>query len=100
MVQHPAKYRWSSFNFNALGEANDLLVPHDCWLALGNDNMSRLCTYQGLIEEALEQKQLEAIRYGVQKGLPTGSDKFKQQIEEALSIKLRDGKRGRPKNIT
>ncbi len=99
-MRHPAKYRWSSFNFNALGKASDLLVPHDCWLALGNDNMSRLCTYQGLIEEALEQKQLEAIRYGVQKGLPTGSDKFKQQIEEALSIKLRDGKRGRPKNIT
>jgi len=61
MVQHPAKYRWSSFNFNALGETSDLLVPHDCWLALGN---------------------------------------FKQQREEALSIKLRDGKRGRPKNIT
>jgi len=99
MVRHPARYQWSSFNFNASGEASDLLVPHDCWLALGNDNMSRLCTYKGLFEEALEQKQLEAIRYGVKKGLPTGNDKFKQQIEEALSIKLGNGKRGRPKNI-
>lgn len=84
----------------ALGEASDLLAPHDCWLALGNDNMSRLFTYGRLIEETLEQKQLEAIRYGIQKGLPTGNDKFKQQIEETLSIKLRTGKRGRPKNIT
>ena len=42
-------------------EASDLLVPHDCWLALGNDNLRRLCTYQGLMEEALEQKQLIQI---------------------------------------
>jgi len=35
MVRHPANYRWSSFNFNALGEASDLRVPHNCWFALG-----------------------------------------------------------------
>jgi adenylate cyclase len=33
----------------------------------------------------------------LQKGLPTGSDRFKRQIEQALSIKLSDGKRDRPK---
>jgi hypothetical protein len=35
--------------------------------------------------------------YHVQKGLPTGHNRFKLQIEEALSIKLHDGRRGRPK---
>jgi len=100
LVKHPGKYQWSSFNFNALGIASDLLERHECWLALGNDKMSRLCRYQDFIEEPFDQKHLETMRYGVQKGLPTGSDRFKQQIEETLSIKLRDGKQGRPKNIT
>ena len=50
----------------------------------------------GLFEQALDQQSIEDIRYGVRKGLPTGSVKFKQQIEAALSIKLGDGKRGRP----
>jgi putative transposase len=102
MVNHPSEYRWSSFNVNALGESSDLLTPHKSWRALGDGHTDRLIAYQHVIEVALEQPQIDEIRHGVQKGLPTGSDRFKQQIEEALSIKLSDGKRGRPKkaNVT
>jgi putative transposase len=102
MVNHPSEYRWSSFSVNALGESSDLLTPHESWRALGDGHTDRLIAYQHLIEVALEQRQIDEIRHGVQKGLPTGSDRFKRQIEEALSIKLSDGKRGRPKkaNVT
>ncbi len=97
MVKHPSEYRWSSFNVNTFGESTNLLTPHECWLALGNNDTSRLLAYQHLFEEALEQHQIAEIRYGLRKGLPTGHKRFKRQIEEALSIKLSDGKRGRPK---
>jgi len=99
MVTHPSEYRWSSFNVNALGEPSNLIMPHESWLALGDTHANCLTAYQRLFEEALEQRQIEVIRYGVQKGLPTGTDSFKKQIEEALSIKLSEGKIGRPKKL-
>jgi hypothetical protein len=37
---------------------------------------------------------LSSIRYGIGKGLPTGSIKFESQIEAAVSIKLGNDQRG------
>jgi len=37
------------------------------------------------------------LSYGLAKGLPTGNERFKSEIEQALSIKLGYGKRGRPR---
>jgi hypothetical protein len=36
-----------------------------------------MLNYQGLFEESLEQNQIDEIRYGLQKGLPTGNNSFK-----------------------
>ena len=100
MVNHPSKYRWSSFNINALGNSSDLITPHESWLELGDTHANRLTAYCHLFEEVLDQHQLNEIRHGMKKGLPTGDNSFKRQIEEALSIKLSNGLRGRPKKIT
>lgn len=96
MVSNPAEYRWSSFRANALGKHNELITPHESWLALGRNGSSRRRAYLSLFEDALEHHEIEEIRFGVRKGLPTGHDRFKQQIEETLSIKLGTGKKGRP----
>jgi putative transposase len=96
MVADPAEYRWSSFRANALGAHNELINPHDTWLALGKDDSSRRRAYLSLFEQDIGQREIDEIRFGVRKGLPTGNDRFKQEIEEALSIKLGSGKRGRP----
>ena len=71
---------------HALGGPSDFLVPHECWLALGKDKLERLSNYKDLVNESLNSEQLTVIRYGLEKGLPTGNDRFKKQIEEALSI--------------
>ena len=99
MVKHPSEYQWSSFNNNALGKPTGLLKPHKSWLALGETESCRQVAYQELFNEALQQQLVSDIRYGVRKGLPTGHDRFKLQIEQALSIKLGDGRRGRPKKV-
>lgn len=44
-----------------------------------------------------EQNKVDEIRYGIRKGLSTGNKRFKSEIEQALSVKLRDGKRSRPR---
>lgn len=100
MVAVPADYGWSSFRVNALGMRNELITPHECWLSLGASDNARRSAYQGLFKQDLEQKQLEDIRYGVRKGLPTGNDGFRRQVEAALSVKLSNGKRGRPVRIS
>jgi len=98
MVIHPAEYQWSSFGANALGVKNPIITPHDMWLALGDNNSTRQTVYRFLFEQDLKQHQIEEIRYGVRKGLPTGRECFKQQIEAALTVKLGSGKIGRPGN--
>ena len=70
---------------------------HDCWLLLGEDDTVRRATYSGLFRETLDQLDVEHIRHSINTGLPTGNDSFKREIEKALSIRLGQGKRGRPK---
>ena len=68
-----------SFNANALGSPDDLISPHECWIALGETDCKRRLAYLSLFEQTLGQQRIEDINYGVRKGLPTGSSKFKQQ---------------------
>jgi putative transposase len=37
MVSDPAKYKWSSYQCNALGKQSDLLTPHDEYLKLSKN---------------------------------------------------------------
>ena len=97
MVSHPADYRWSSFHSNGLGKSDALISPHDCWLFLGEDDLGRAASYRVLFDDALKQTELELIRHSVNTGLPTGNDRFRRDIEKALSTRLGQGKRGRPK---
>ena len=82
------QHRWSSFNVNALGNSSDLITPHESWLELGDTHANQLTAYCHLFDEVLDQHQLDEIRHGMNKGLPTGNSSFERQIEEALSIKL------------
>ena len=98
MVRHPADYRWSSYHCNGLGKPDTLISPHDCWLLLGEDDQARIATYEALCKDVLEQADIEHIRHCVNTGLPTGNDRFRRDIEKSLSIRLGQGKRGRPRN--
>lgn len=98
MVRHPADYHWSSYHCNGLGKPDTLISPHDCWLLLGEDDQDRTATYRALIKDALEPADIEHIRHCMNTGLPTGNDRFRRDIEKTLSIRLGQGKRGRPRN--
>jgi putative transposase len=97
MVQHPGDYNWSSYQSNALGDSTYPVTPHPEWLAL--DKTRKLCQkrYADLVNEQLSPELLDPVRYGVNKGLPTGSNQFKTKIEQTLNIRLSSGRRGRPK---
>jgi putative transposase len=97
MVRHPFEYRWSSYRDNAICQGDYPVRPHAEWLALGSDAVGRRAQYKCLVAEGLECDRLDALRYAIRKGLPTGSDQFKSKIEATLSRRIGNGRRGRPK---
>jgi putative transposase len=100
MVRHPADYPWSSYHCNAIGVNSQLITPHDCWLELGGNDFERKATYSNLVNERIPQGDLEHIRKSLDSGIPTGNDRFRREIEEALAVKLGTGRRGRPRKPT
>jgi hypothetical protein len=68
------------------------------WLELGADSAERRRRYAELLEQGVTDEDSEKIRRCTRKGLPAGSEQFREQIERALAVRLGDGRRGRPSN--
>ena len=62
MVGHPAEYKWSSYQANGQGTRPDWLAPHAEYLALGDNELSRLASYRGLFDLAVAPNLLADIR--------------------------------------
>jgi putative transposase len=99
MVDHPAKYRWSSYAANALGVDNAILTEHSEYVALAQLPENRQSTYCGLFDKEVESDELALLRESLQTGTPLGNEKFKAQIESVLDLKVGYARRGRPKKM-
>jgi putative transposase len=97
MTRHPGDYPWSSYGHNAARLSEFPIRPHETWLALGADASARRARYRALVKDGTNQDEAKVIRYAARKGLPTGSSRFKRDIEAALARKIGDGRRGRPR---
>lgn len=96
MVKHPSEYKWSSYRCNALAEKNPLISHHLLYEALGLNVDNRLKAYQLLFDRDLEQHDIKLIKNSALFSMPTGDNRFKAQIEQALNRKLGYARRGRP----
>ena len=96
MVDHPAKYRWSSFAANALGETNHIIRCHDEYLGLGNTMTSRRNVYRQLFEIPIDRNETQLIQQSLHSGTPVGNEKFQRYIERVTGNKVGSYKRGRP----
>ena len=97
MVAAPGQYRWSSYRSNALGESNPILTAHTEYLSLGGSEESRRAAYRGLFASQIGEASLKQLRACLQTGTPLGNDRFREQIEQTLGLKVGFSKRGRPK---
>ena len=68
IAARPEEYRWSSYRFHALGERDDLIVPHRLYVALGNTTSMRQQCWQAICGEALAEEQLAEMRDLVRHG--------------------------------
>ena len=97
MVQGAGDYKWSSYGAHALGQVNELVQDHSCYVALGSDEETRRAAYQALFLQQVDEETLIGIREAVNKGNALGSERFKDEIEAALARSVRPGAAGRPR---
>lgn len=96
MVQFARDYRWSSHLHYAEGRPDPLLTEHECYLRLGVTSTERRNAYRALSDGGIDPDHVDSIRSSAHKGLPLGSEQFKDQIEAALGCDVRPRQRGRP----
>lgn len=97
MVNHAEAWHWSSYRCNALEEQNNLITPHENYYGLGRNSKQRAKHYQESFKELIDSSLINDIRDSVQTGTPLGNEKFKEQIEKLLGLKVGHSHRGRPK---
>ncbi len=96
MVDHPGKYRWSSYAANAQGVDNAILQPHALYFSLGETPEARQARYRAGFVTANHPDELELIRACLHSGTPLGSDHFKKTIESTIGCCVGYSSRGRP----
>ena len=94
MVDHPSEYPWSSYRFNALGQADDLVAPHHEYQRLGKDETERQAAYRALFKTHISERTLTDIREATNKSWVLGSSYFKEQIEQQLNRRVTPSARG------
>ncbi|CAK0764453.1 hypothetical protein CCP3SC1_420019 [Gammaproteobacteria bacterium] len=99
MVDHPTKYRWSSYAANALGVSNSVLTPHGEYFSLGHSLMDCQSVYRSFLHDCSDADELVQLRCALQTGTPLSNEKFKTEIEDVLARKVGFPFRGRPRHI-
>jgi putative transposase len=85
MVDHPSKYPWSSYRHNAMGKYNELIVHHELYQGLGQNDEERRKAYRALFRTQISKRILDEIRETTNKAWVLGSEHFKDRINAQLN---------------
>ena len=94
LVSHPSEYRWSSYHFNALGQADDLVTPHREYRRLDKSPEARQAAYRQLFRHHIAERDVTAIRDATNKAWVLGSQRFKQRVQQKLERHVEPTARG------
>ena len=94
MVGHPSDYPWSSYLYNALGNANELVSPHLEYLRLGKTYEARQAAYRQLFKYRIAESRMDEIREATNKAWALGNDRFKKGIQKQLDRSVEPSARG------
>lgn len=82
MVDHPAEYPWSSYQYNALSKPIELITPHFLYQGLAKTQKTRQKRYAVLFDKMIPDYTLEEIRESINRAWMLGDERFKRQIEQ------------------
>ncbi len=69
-----------NFPCNTLGHPNRVVVPHEEYLALGEEYEERRRAYVALFDHEVSGREITAIREGMEKGEAIGSEPFQEEM--------------------
>jgi putative transposase len=82
MVNKPSDYPWSSARCHGLGDVNDLITDHECYLALASTPEERQRNYRKLFQ-TMAETELDFTKLFEQENI-LGDKPFIQQLHSAL----------------
>jgi putative transposase len=97
MVTDPAAYRWSSYAAKVQGKRDMVVDSHPSYLSMGENEQERQKTYAEYVLGTVPEYEIKLIREALQRGQLTGSDRFRDEVEKKLGIRVSNKKPGRPK---
>jgi len=97
MVEHPAVYKWSSYQHNAQISENEIIDNHPIYMTLGETEEQQQFVYRGLFLRHLEDDIIHQIRDVLNHKLVLGGSFFKDRTEQITNRKARLGRPGRPR---
>jgi putative transposase len=95
LASAPERYRWSSAVAHVAPNGKTFLIDHDVYLRLGDTPQARAGAYLEFAREPLEDEVLAEIRLAIKRGVPFGSDEFKDRVELQVGRRVRLRKPGR-----
>lgn len=97
-VRRPDDYAWSSYKFNAYGQAG-WLTPHPSYRALGVAPEDAMRCYRELTAMALDEQDLNLIRTAAHYCLPIGDAQFRERVARQYGLTRGFMARGRPRSV-
>jgi putative transposase len=99
MVEEPSAYKWSSFA-KKIGMKRDPAVDYDrVYTALGNSAAERQQAYEEYVVQTIPEEEIKLIRASIQRNQVTGGNRFREQLERKLKIRLSNRGPGRPRIV-
>lgn len=98
MVADAADYPWSSYRAR-VGEMSDgnWLDADPCFVALGNTAMEQRHQYEVFIRQAIPTDEIRLIRDALQRGQLTGTNRFVDEVERIVGLRIEWRGQGRPR---
>jgi len=97
MVTDPAQYQWSSYAAKVLGKKDLVVDLHPSYLSLGKSEKERQRAYAEYVLGTVPEYEIKLIREALQRGQLTGSERFRDEIEKKLGVRVSNKRQGRPK---
>ena len=97
MVFGAEQYKWSSYR-ERLGVVDNGLLDHDeCYLGLGARESERVKRYKQFVGAEVNDSEIMWLRSSLRRNQLTGNQKFVDEIEERIGIRIEARGRGRPR---
>jgi Transposase and inactivated derivatives len=96
MVLSPKDYRWSSYGCKTGLGADARLDFDPCYLAIGETEALRQQRYREFVSQGVRPSEQTLIQEALQRGQLTGTQRFVEEIEAKLGVRVEPRGRGRP----